>query len=222
MGYSDDMQTRTTSQKPHQGKNLHPHRWHRGKQSVSRGRRWGKSYRHYDGTSGVPEFKNGAITGAFSRLFNDLQHNNELNTALDELRQTSEFRGLEAAAERRLGKPVEYKLIRGLTVDADGTRAFNLPWADTDAGIVYIPRGFSSNATFPSGIDRVRFSLQRVIFHETYHQAYTYGIELSHFSQTISPTNNFMSKYYGQGVRTEDSLCIRSNCSGPFISGSTR
>ncbi len=58
--------------KPHQGKILHPRRWHRGNQAVSRGRRWGKSNRSYDGTSELPEFQNGALTGAFSRLFNDV------------------------------------------------------------------------------------------------------------------------------------------------------
>ena len=60
-------------------------RWHRGNQAVSRGRRWGKSNRSYDGTSELPEFKNGALTGAFSRLFNDLgdlSHRYEFETEI--------------------------------------------------------------------------------------------------------------------------------------------
>ena len=84
---------------------------------------------------------NEATTASFSYLYN-----NDLNTALGQLRQTPKFREVEKAAERR-GKPVEYKFIRGLTVDAAGARAFNIPWADTDAGMVYMPRGFAGNAT---------------------------------------------------------------------------
>ena len=79
------MESALRIKKPHQGKNLHPRRRHQGKQSVSRGRRWGKSNRSYDGTSGVPEFKNGALTGAFSRLFNDVAAHRQtgLNTGDD-------------------------------------------------------------------------------------------------------------------------------------------
>ena len=177
------------------------------------------------------KFANGALTSAMAQLFNaetharnqaKLRYDNDIEAALKELRQTSKFNLMEAAAKARLGRSIEYRLISGLRSDGDGNRIPNLPWADTEAGIVYIPRGFAARASFLSGSDRIKFSLQRVIFHEVYHQAYTYGIEFSHYSQTIVPTNTFMSNNYGQRMRTVDSVCIGSNCRGPFAIESTR
>ena len=49
-------------------------------------------------------------------MFND-DHQTKLDATLEEMRQTSEFSKAEESARIRLGKSVEYKLIRGLVTN---------------------------------------------------------------------------------------------------------
>jgi len=162
---------------------------------------------------GGGKFSNGAVSGAFSRLFNDmkageseLKYNDDIEAALKDLRKHPEFVEMERIAEKNLKHPVEIKLIRRVGgVFAQGTID----------GTILIPKGWGKfNYYQVSKYRRVPFSLQRTIFHEMYHFAYTYGISdhLTHYKSTVVPTNRFMKANYGSPERATIDICTYSRC----------
>ncbi len=219
MGYSDDMQTRTTSQKPHQGKNLHPHRWHRGNQAVSRGRRWGKSYRHYDGTSGVPEFKNGALTGSFSYLFGSVAQKAQAQLAQERSLRFGSVADMEAAmgpnAYTTGGRPLEPLggdiVVHGQpggALDVSNTELLHEHFFYTDQNSVLHNVGFSPNGllpdkNFPANITQFRFT------------------PITHLSAPINPAVLNPAGFAGKDYRFFTHNCqdycsaVRKGLSGP-------
>ena len=85
------------TEKPPQEKNFSYRHQHQGKSTVTDYRIKKKTIADYDGTSELPKFANGALTGSFSYLFNDAMHEREIQAAGERTLQFDSAEELQAA-----------------------------------------------------------------------------------------------------------------------------
>jgi len=166
---------------------------------------------------GGGKFRNGAITGAFSRLFNtvksDLDAQKAGKAALNKLREIDEFLKLEDRVRQRLGK-LEYKFglyNGGSKIGPKGV--LKIDFADISKPVPVNLLGINMedyvdinapDSMYWEQVDRfenlsLELSVNRVIVHELQHGAMgTFNHLINDHHKIIPATNDFMSRHFGE------------------------